>query len=278
MLTIALLTLREAIRRRTPVLSLLVAALLALGAFIPLAGRLLELPRPLANQIFTSIYIYFATSILEFFASIFALALASGAISAELERGTLSSLLPKPITRLSLYAGKWLGLFLFIVGNVLLWDMVIYCVARYREPASAHENIIRTLPYLILYPGMFVTLGLCFSTFASFPLAAGMSILFSAVGWAERMLFVLHRQFEIEMLATLSRSAGFLMPLGRMSRAVGDAMGTLPSFNGEPVGTRSMMGSTLREIESGPWDLPYVFLYALAAFIIGAVVFGRRDV
>jgi ABC-type transport system involved in multi-copper enzyme maturation permease subunit len=273
-LTIAWLTGKEALRRRAPLISLLITVLLLVGAFIPLSGRLLLLPRPEANRIYSSIYIALSTDIVKFFASVFAIALASGAISSELERGVLSSILPKPMSRLSVYAGKWLGLFLFVATNLFVWAAVIWGVAAYRAPEMSHTGIWKALPYLLLYPAVFVTLGLLFSAFASFPLAAGLSILFTGVGWSEGVLYLLNQAFDIRLLATLSTAAGYLMPIGRMSRWVTRALGPLPLVGDRQIGGNSPFG----EIEAVPFDLVYIGLYVAAAFVIGAVVLGRRDV
>lgn len=274
MLTIVRLTWKEALRRRAPLISLLIAALLLVGAFIPLAGRLLLLPRPEANRIYASLYVFFATDIVKFFASVFAISLASGAISAELERGVLSSILPKPITRFSVYAGKWIGLYLFVAANVIVWDLIIFGVASFRAPESSHVGALRALPYLLLYPAVFTTLALLFSTFSSFPLAAGLSILSAGIGWSEGVFFILNELFEIHVLGLLSRTAGFIVPLGRMARWVGEGLGPLPSFRGRVVGQRS----PFNEIAAEPFDLAYIALYVAVAFLIGAIVFGRRDV
>ena len=274
MLTIAWLTWKEAFRRRAPVISLLIVALLLVGAFVPMGGRLRELPFPIASRIYSSLYVFFSIDILKFFASIFGIALASGAISGELERGVLSSILPKPITRLSVYAGKWLGLFLFVAANVLLWATVIWLVATYRAPDTSHAAVWHALPYLMLYPAMFVTLALMFSTFASFPLAGGLAILFTGVGWSEAVLYILKLEFDIALLGKLSKAAGFIMPLGRMSRWVEEGMGPLASFGGRQVGGRS----PFRDIEAVPFDLVYIGMYLMAAFAVGAWVLGRRDI
>lgn len=274
MLTIAYLTWKEALRRRAPVISLLVAALLLIGAFIPLAGRLLLLPRPEANNIYASIYVFFAIDIIKFFSSVFAIALASGSISAELERGVLSSILPKPITRFSVYAGKWVGLYLFCAANVIFWALVIFAVATYRSPETSHAGILHSLPYLLLYPAVFTTIALLFSTFASYPLAAGLSILSAGVGWSESIFFVLNELFDIKMLAWASKAAGYLFPLGRMARWVDEGMGPLPTFGGREIGQRS----PFRELAAEPSDLIYVGAYILVAFLVGTIVFGRRNV
>ena len=274
MLTITWLTWKEAFRRRAPLISLLIVALLLVGAFVPISGRLLLLPPPVARRILTSIYIFFSVDIIKFFAAVFAISLSAGAISAELERGVLSSILPKPISRLAVYAGKWLGLFLFVGANVLVWTAVIWAVATYRAPDVSHRAVWDALPYLLLYPAMFVTLALLFSTFASFPLAGGLAILFTGIGWSEAILYLLNEQFDIQVLSRLSRFAGYVMPLGRMSRWVAEGMGPLTVFGGRQIGARS----PFRELEAVPFDLVYIGLYVAAAFVVGAVILGRRDV
>lgn len=273
-LTIVWLTWKEALRRRAPIISLLIIALLLVGVFIPLSGRLLLLPRPEANRIFSTLYTALATDIVKFFASVIAIALASGAISAELERGVLSSILPKPISRLSVYAGKWLGLFLFVAANLLLWVAIIWGVASYRAPEMSHRGIWQALPYLLLYPAVFATLALLFSSFASFPLAAGLAILFTGIGWAEGILYLLREAFDIEVLGTLSAVAGYIMPIGRMSRWVTKGLGPMTVFGGQALGSRG----PFRELEAVPFDLAYIGLYIVVAFALGAIILGRRDV
>ncbi|MBC8104214.1 MAG: hypothetical protein H7Z41_16690, partial [Cytophagales bacterium] len=63
MLTIVWLTWKEALLRRAPIISLLIAALLCVGAFIPLSGRLLLLPPAKAHEIYASLYVFLATDI-----------------------------------------------------------------------------------------------------------------------------------------------------------------------------------------------------------------------
>lgn len=279
MLTIVRLTWKEAFRRRAPIISVLIALLLCVGLFIPLAGKLLLLPPEEAKRIYTSLYIFFATDIVKFFGAVYGIALAAGAISAELERGVLSAILPKPITRFSVYAGKWIGLFLFITVNIVFWDAIIWCVAKYRAPFESHFAIWQALPYVLVYPLVFITLGLFFSTFCAFPLASGLTTLMTGIGWAEGLLYLLHQAFEVNYLAKLSALAGHIMPLGRMARAVSDGMGDLPGMLGSPRGVRKLLtGGMFRELENGQFDLPYILLYAACIFVVGAILFGRKDV
>jgi ABC-type transport system involved in multi-copper enzyme maturation permease subunit len=276
MLTIALLTLRETVRRRAPIISLADSGAAARRTGVPLRGRLLLLPRRKQMPSSPASTSCSPPDIVKFFASVFAIALAAGSISAELDRGVLSSILPKPIPRLSVYAGKWLGLVAFVVLNVVVWDMVIWGVASVRAPHISHRGVFSALPYLLLYPVLFTTLALFFSAFAAFPLAAGLSILLTGVGWSETILHLLGTRLDVDLLLSLSRAAGWLMPLGRMSRWVARGMGPVLRFGGQEfaVGERG----PFKDIVTTQFDLIYIGLYALAAFVAGAIILGRRDV
>ena len=59
-----------------------------------------------------------------------------------------------------------------------------------------------------------------------------------------------------------------------MSRWVTKGLGPLPTFGGANIGDRS----PFRDIVPVPFDLVYLALYIAVAFIIGAVILGRRDV
>ncbi|HVK04924.1 MAG TPA: ABC transporter permease [Armatimonadaceae bacterium] len=275
MVTIVYLTLKEAVRRRATLICVLVALALLGASRIPLLGRFQLLPPEEASRVFVGLYVFFATSIVKFFASGLAIGLAAGTISTELERGLLSSILPKPISRLAVYGGKWLGIFLFCAASVVVWELVIYGVAAYREPGASHRNVWESLPYVLLYPAVFTTLGMLFSNFASFPLAFGMTILAAGVGWSEGTFHVLNRAFDIRLLATLSKMTGYVVPLGRMSRWASEALGPLPALEGElGAGTTG----PFRDIETTGADLAYVIGYVALLFVLGAVLFQRRDV
>ena len=274
MLTIAALTLKETLRRRAPLMTFLVMALLIIPAFIPLSGRLKLLPPAEANKIVASLYSFLAVDIVKFFTATLAIALSAGAISAELERGVLSSILPKPVSRFSVYAGKWLGLFGFCALNLVLWLLVVYTVSVYRSPETSHTGLFRALPYLLFYPAIFVSVGLTYSTFAGFGLAAGLTIITAGIGWAENIFFRLNEAFDVPLLATLSKVAGYLFPLGRMSRWVSKGLGELPTYGGASIGDRS----PFKDIEAIPADLWYLALFVSLVFGIGAWVLGRRDV
>ncbi len=277
MLTIAALTLKETLRRRAPFMTLLVAVLLIVPAFIPITGPLKLLPPDEANRIVASLYTFLSVDIVKFFVSTLGIALSAGAISAELERGVLSSILPKPISRFSVYAGKWLGLFGFCVLNLLIWCAVIWAIATYRSPDTSHRALWNAVPYLLFYPAVFVSVGLTYSTFAGFGLAAGLSIITAGVGWSEGIFYLLYQRLGVQLLGTLSKASGYLFPLGRMSRWVSEGLGPLPSYGG---GSGGNIGdrSPFKDLEAVPADLLYLAFFIAMVFGVGAVILGRRDV
>jgi ABC-type transport system involved in multi-copper enzyme maturation permease subunit len=235
-----------------------------------------------ADRLYSSLYIFFSTNIVKFFAAIICIALTSGAVSAEWERGTLSTILSKPISRFSLYLGKWLGIVSFGILSILLWDAVIFSVAHYRAPDETHSGVLTAFPYLLLYPVTFTSIALFFSTFGAFPLASGLTVLLTGIGWAEGTFYLLDKAFEVHALESLSRIAGYIMPIGRMSRTVSDGMGELPGFApyaSYTSGTKGIItGGVFGTIVNGPFDFPYVLLYTLAFFIAGAIIFSRKDI
>ncbi|WP_395091494.1 ABC transporter permease [Armatimonas sp.] len=273
MLTIARLTLKEALRRRAGWLSLLVAVLVVLGGFVPLTGRLLLLPREQADRIFIGLYIFLGTDILKFFGAVFGIALASGAISSEIDRGVLSTILPKPLTRTAVYAGKWLGILGFVLGSLLLWALVLFAVATLRDPAHSHRNLFAALPCLALYPVVFTSLALCFSTFTAFPLAAGLSVMAAGIGWAEGLLRFLERTFAIQALGIFASTASYAMPIGRMARWTTKLLGPFPSLDGKTI----TLSSPFPGQQPMPTDFAFIAGYVVLVFLVGALVFGRRD-
>ncbi|MDX1931703.1 MAG: ABC transporter permease [Capsulimonadales bacterium] len=279
MATILLLTWREAVRRRVPGILALVALMLALGAFLPAGGRLALLPPEEGNRVFASLYIFFGVNIIKFFAAVLSVALAAGALTSERERGGLTIVLSKPISRTEFYLGKWIGLVTFIVGGVAVWGVTVFVVAGLRGPGDWTVAPLKAIPALCLYPVVFVSVALFCSSFARFPSAIGWTAVWTGIGWAEGTFFVLSHLFSIPSLRQLSVWSGFVFPIGRMSRTVADAMGDLPGLNVlEETADGGANGPVFGTLANGPYDTFYVLLFALALVVAGGIWFARQDV
>ena len=125
-LTIAGLTVKEAVRRRFVLAALLICGFFVLLAFAPIHPRAaLFMSKEMVEQLIAAEVALEGGHMVEFFGFLFAVALSAGAISSEIERGVLAVIIPKPIPRASVYLGKWLGINLFILPCLAVWTAIL---------------------------------------------------------------------------------------------------------------------------------------------------------
>ena len=223
---IAGLTIKEAIRRRVFVASLLIALLLGLFAFIPIpigrgqTGTDFTDARDSAAKVFA----WMGCGMIKFFASILAVTLSAGAISAEVDKGVLSVIVPKPLARVSIYLGKWLGLQLLLLASVALWTALLV-FAIYHQTGIFHPRMLVGVLATFLFPMLFSTLTLCFSSFAAYALSAGLALIAAGVALAEDFLLTLSRLLDAPSLKLLSEIVGYVVPLGKMNHWITRGLG-----------------------------------------------------
>lgn len=123
-LTIASLTMREALRKKIVlagvVLTLLFLALYATGVHFAMAsirqsGVQGNLPGGLAGarsfvELEATMFLFMGLFVANMIGALVAVFSAGGSISGEIEQGTLQSLAARPIRRSHIVLGKWLGL------------------------------------------------------------------------------------------------------------------------------------------------------------------------
>jgi ABC-type transport system involved in multi-copper enzyme maturation permease subunit len=207
---------------------------------------------------------------IKFFSSVLAITLAAGAITTEIDKGVLSIVVPKPMSRSTIYLGKWLGLVLYLAANVVLWSGLLVFVV-WNQTHTFHAHIFLGLLATFLFPLLFATLTLCFSTFATTPLAAGLSFIAAGIALAEDLLQSLSRLLDNDVLKTVSTIVGYIVPIGKMNhwitKGLGDAGLDLSAFGA--IGQAAVSTSTP--------DLVYIVLYIVGALVIGLFVFQKRD-
>jgi Cu-processing system permease protein len=268
--TLAGLTVFEALRRRIYVGAFCIAALFLGLLFLPHFARA-EHGIVIDPIIQASLLAMFGLAMIKFFSAVLGITLAAGAIATELERGTLYVILSKPLTRAHILLGKWLGLVLLTIANVGIWGALLWLAVRLRVP-GAHWPLIRALGLAALYPLIFVTLTLCFSTFASNILATALALVSIGIGWQEGLMQQLGRALDIELLRKFGVFAGYLVPIGRLHRWIIHAADlTLPfGMRGGPM--------QLQDAVPVPADLTYIGLYLGAVLLLALFIFSRRDV
>jgi ABC-type transport system involved in multi-copper enzyme maturation permease subunit len=271
--TIASLTIKEAIRRRTWIATLLVSLIFIAWAALPLHLRTHASTDDDPNTMLDTIgktFAWMGCGTIKFFSSILAITLAAGAITTEIDKGVLSVIVPKPMSRSTIYMGKWLGLMLFLAGSFAIWSALLV-FAVWHQTGTFHWHILTGLLATFLFPLLFATLTLCFSTFATTPLAAGLSFITAGVALAQDILFRMSMMLDSDVVKTLSTAVGYVVPLGKMNhwitKGLGDAGVDMSAFTA--IGQASLSTSTA--------DLVYILVYIAAALGIGLLVFQKRD-
>ena len=271
------LTLREAARRRVFLAALLIAGLFALFAFLPLpirTGPLIGMTQDEARDNIGKIFAWLGCGTIKFFSSVLAVTLAAGAITAEVERGVLSTIIPKPLARWQIYLGKWLGLLILLAGSIVVWAGLL-AWGIYHQTGTFHPRMFDGVLAAALFPLLFTTLTLFFSSFATYALSAGLALIAAGVALAEDMLLTLSRPLLLNapILATLSHIVGCIVPLGRMNhwitRGLGDAGLDLSAF--------TRLGFDAPAVATTQADMVYILVYIAAFLALGLMVFQRRD-
>lgn len=292
-LTIAGLTLKEAVRRRT-LLGALLMGLLILGLSLLLLiiraqmqstvadgshdAVWFALNYPLARSVIMTLCL-FAIRVL---GSLFAILLAGGAISGEIERGLLAVILPKPIPRWSILLGKWIGLNVILAGSVLAWGLVVWSSLSWQTHADLSALILASF-YLTLFPIVICTLTLTLSTVAPRFVGTSLALVISAFSWFDGILNALGSNFQAAPLHGLADLASLVMPQGCIAWWIKDATESINYTSGRQDFRLGVSPQFVKEwgaahLHFAHLDALYLIVYIVGVFLVGAILFERRDV
>lgn len=292
LLAIAGLTFKEAFRRRT-LWAILLLSLLVLGITLLLAliharmENLVAIGRwspqmeairyPLARRSITGL----CMGSIKIFGVLFAAILAGGAISSEIESGVMALLLPRPYPRWHILAGKWLGLNLLMGLSVLFWCFIAWASLTLQTHLNLTELLIAGL-YLCLYPLLVSTIALTFSTVAPRLLGTVLALMLCGIAWFDGIMEGLSTAFNVDVLHRLAVMAGLIVPQGYVGYWVERASSDIVLVaSGGPMlwsSPRFLTEWGERHLHFAHLDALYVVAYIVAFFLLGVVLFERRDV
>ena len=291
--TIVGLTLKEAIRKRTLVGALLLG-LLALGISLMLMLIRAQLHLQLTTgrdtvAEFATKYVT-ATSLIAgvclFFIRIlgmlFAILMAGGSVSGEIESGLLAVILPKPVQRWQILLGKWIGINLVLISSVLLWVGLCYASLKLQSHADL-EEMLCVAPAFALYPVLMSTVTLTFSAVYQRVLGTSLALVVGILSYADGIFNFLGDNFNVSSLVSVGHFCGLLMPQGYVAWRIKDNTETMFAAN------RAMQQSPLhssrlmqewgeKHLHFSYLDGVYIGAYVLVIFLIGAILFQRREV
>ncbi|MCX7993447.1 MAG: ABC transporter permease [Fimbriimonadales bacterium] len=275
---IVALTLKEAMRRRAFLGTLIILVALYGLTFLPRAFKEAFGGDERQFEIGVNLAVLFGVDIIKFFSAVLAILLCSGAITAEIERGYLAAILPRPLHRWELYLGKWLGVMLFSAANATLWTAMLWIsVAIQGEP---RVEMWQALPYVLLYPVLYGTLALALSSFLGASIASMFTVAAGAFAYfSDHFLRPIAAFFNVKLLQQLVWLSEWVLPMATLKRLVQARVDTiLPPGMGDapPFAAEEVLRFLKPEVQT--LDVAYVGVYIGVALLLGVTIFWRRDV
>jgi ABC-type transport system involved in multi-copper enzyme maturation permease subunit len=222
-ITIAVLTVREAARRRTlAVLLLLTLATVALTGWG--VERLTSLAREggvneLQIQIGVSQVLILVAFMFSFVLAMTAAFLGAPAIAGDIESGVAQAILARPIRRADLLLGRWLGLSVIVtayaVGAGLLEIAVVGAVSGSTPPEP-----LLAVGFLAAQSIVVLTFGMLLSTRLPSIASGAISVVLFGLAWMAGVFVGIGQLFDAGALVTAARASRYLFPSDGLWRGV----------------------------------------------------------
>lgn len=277
-LIVARWTLLEAVRRRLVLAAVVLSAafvVLFAVAFSILYGR----ARSVEDQ--DGVFLVFAGTLqtvlglyaVQFLAAFLALLLSVGAISSEVESGTLHAVLARPLRRSEYLLGRWLASAGLLAGYVTVMATSLLLVARVVADYQPVDPV-RAVLLMVLEAVLLLTVGLLGSTFL--PTLANGVVLFSLFGlaWMGGIVEFVGDTVGNQTMVDLAVAVSLLFPSDAIWRAASYYLQP-PTFLGVAVSRGGIPFASLTPPTAAllAWALAYP-----AAALLGALrTFARRD-
>src|SRR5918912_1758839 len=255
-LLIARFTLQEAVSRRLILAGVLISlgyvGLFALG-FHFAYDRALENAQSAQTRLtlglaFATLTL-FGVYVVNYLASFLALFLSVGAVSGEIDSGTLHAVLARPLRRAEFVVGRWLGYAAILAVYIVAMTSLVLLIAR---GVSGYEvpDPLPALALMLLEGVLLLTLSLFGSTLLS-TLANGV-VVFTLLGlaWLAGVIEFIGRVLENETMLDVGTVVSLLLPSDALWRGAsyslqspallavtGSARGGIPFFSSVPIAT-----------------------------------------
>ena len=210
-LTIAVSTILETIRRRVVTIVGVATLVLVIGTgwmFHRINESISQPEGAIGADAILTILLAFAFSVVLAVGAAF---LAAPAIASDLESGVALAILPRAISRTSYVLGKWLGLATLVAAFAVLGGSLAFAAialgGNYRAP---HE--IAAVGFLVAESVALFTLALALSTRLA-PIAAGIvAVTLFGVGWIAGITNVIATSLKSTTLAHVATLVGLIVP------------------------------------------------------------------
>jgi ABC-type transport system involved in multi-copper enzyme maturation permease subunit len=272
-LTITLLTFKEVIRRRiilvTSFLALVFLALFGTGVhygYKEMAGHVGPLETMFTQQ-FLALGLYFGSFIVAFLAIMAVV----GAVSGEIESGTIYAIVPRPLKRSAIILGKLLGYGLMLCAFAALFYIAVILIIRFNTGLSVPVQPA-ALGLFCLQPLILLAVSLFGTTFLS-TLANGIAaFMLYAIGVIGGMMEQIGHLANSEVLIQIGIVSSLVMPADAIYRKIVYSLMATPG-----ISTASMLGPFGSMSEPSAWMLLYTGLYILCFLALAVKIFSKKD-
>ena len=211
-LTIAGLTIKEAVRRRLLLAFIAITAVIVglsawgfdrLSHTHSLTSGETNLAVPQSLILFMFMF--------SFVIALSASAIASPSISSEVESGVLMTIVTRPVRRTEVLLGKWLGLAALLAGYAAAVCALEFCVVDWTSGFVPPNPGLVAL-YLFAEGALLLTLALCLSTRIPVIAAGVIGVAVFGAGWLAGVVGTLGSAFNVAALRTIGQIGRFLLP------------------------------------------------------------------
>jgi len=293
-LTIARLILIEAVRRRTFWGAVLMGLLVVALSLMPLvvkhqmleavnAGRMPYAQFVWRFPVVRSLITTLCLGVVKALGALFAVLLAGGAVSGEIERGLLAVILSKPIPRWQILLGKWVGINLVLMSSVYVWTTMVWASMSLQRQENLVPILIAGL-YLMLYPLMVSTLTLTLSTISQRMLGTSLALVIMAVAWFDGIFNLIGQNFNAPVVELMARFMSLVMPQSVVGWWVEHAMESITSVTNSPRNVNIGQSPTyikdwgIDHLHFAHLDAVYLVAYIIITFALGVILFEKRDI
>jgi ABC-type transport system involved in multi-copper enzyme maturation permease subunit len=277
-LVIARLTLREAVRRK--LVAVLLAITLVMVSLSAWGFYRLSHTRAITSgevQIALPQALILFMFMFSFVVALSASAIASPAVSAEVESGVLQTIVTRPMRRSQLIVGKWLGLALLVAGYSVLVAVlemtVVDLVSGFIPPNPAAVAV-----YLFAEGAVLLTLVLAISTRLSTLATGVLGVALFGCAWLSGVVGALGTTFNISALRTVGEVARFVLPTDGLWHGAIYYLEPSSFIAQRVAQDAGSAGNPFFALAPPSWEyVAYSALWFLAVLGVGLMSFQRRE-
>lgn len=199
---IALNTFRENLRDKI-LYNLLLFAMLLIGTSVLLADLTVMEHHKLVTDM--------GLAAINLIGVIIAIFVGIGLVSKEIERRTVYTIMARPISRTQFILGKYLGLVLTLLINVVIM-LVVYLATLWLYRAPVHAGLLQAVALIFVELLLVTALALFFSTFSTATLSATLTLGLYVIGHLTNDLKGLAEQSKSEMVQAVMTGLYYLCP------------------------------------------------------------------